>query len=59
MKKLFCIPCGGTSAVLFAEWKKYFGEQIEIIPLEIPGRGSKSDRGLNKDLCAVAEELKP
>ena len=57
MKKLFCIPCGGTSAVLFAEWKKYFGEQIELIPLEIPGRGSKADKGLNKDLCAVAEEL--
>ena len=57
MKKLFCIPCGGTSAVLFAEWKKYFGEQIELLPLEIPGRGSKADKSLNKDLHAVAEEL--
>ncbi len=57
MKKLFCIPCGGTSAVLFAEWKKYFGDQIELIPLEIPGRGCKTEEGLKQDLREVAEEL--
>lgn len=57
MKKLFCIPCGGTSAVLFTEWKKYFKNHIELITLEIPGRGSKSELEMKQDIPAIAEEL--
>lgn len=39
--KLFCIPPAGMSAVSYSVWKTYASENIEIIPLELAGRGMR------------------
>lgn len=39
--KLFCLPCAGGSAIIYSKWNKYFDDSIEIIPIELPGRGSR------------------
>jgi len=40
-KKMFCLPYAGASARVYLQWKKYLNNDIEIIPLELAGRGSR------------------
>ena len=43
MKKLFCIPGAGASAVMFLPWMKELNgsEDFKLCLLEIPGRGMR------------------
>ena len=43
MKKLFCIPGAGASAVMFLPWMKEVGDsgEFKLCLLEIPGRGMR------------------
>lgn len=38
---LFCFPYAGGSAVAYNKWKKYNNTNIEIIPIELAGRGKR------------------
>ncbi len=40
--KLFCIPYAGGSAMIYNKWRKYLKEEIELVPLELAGRGKRS-----------------
>lgn len=57
MKKLFCIPGGGTSCVMYLPWNRLFKPEYDICPLEIPGRGYKDSKPALDDLCDIVEEL--
>lgn len=49
--KIFCLPyAGGSSDIIFSKWKKY---HHDIIPLEIPGRGSL----IKMNACTNINEL--
>ncbi|WP_044564938.1 thioesterase II family protein, partial [Anaerococcus provencensis] len=37
--KLLLLPYAGGSALFYTHWKKYLKENVEIIPIEFPGRG--------------------
>ncbi|MEM6628135.1 MAG: thioesterase domain-containing protein [Bacteroidota bacterium] len=39
--KLFCFPYAGGSAVIYNKWKKYAQMDVEIIPVELAGRGKR------------------
>lgn len=39
--KLFCIPHAGGSASIFYRWKDMLSENIEMIPIELAGRGRR------------------
>lgn len=39
--KLFCLPYAGGSATLYARWKKLLHSSIELVPVELAGRGKK------------------
>jgi len=39
--KLFCIPYAGSSAFVFNRWKPLLNQSIELIPIELAGRGSR------------------
>ncbi|AIQ56949.1 thioesterase II family protein [Paenibacillus borealis] len=39
--KLFCLPYAGGSASVYLKWKKYLDAEIELIPVELAGRGSR------------------
>lgn len=41
MKKLFCIPYAGGSANIYSSWRKWLDNDIELIPIELAGRGSR------------------
>lgn len=37
--KLFCFPYAGASAMIYNKWKAHMAEGIELIPVELAGRG--------------------
>ncbi len=39
--KLFCLPYAGGSATLYARWKKLLHSSIELVPIELAGRGKR------------------
>ncbi|MFE9275691.1 thioesterase II family protein [Paenibacillus glucanolyticus] len=38
---LFCIPYAGGAASVYLKWKKYLAPEIELVPIELAGRGSR------------------
>ncbi len=47
--KLFCFPYAGGSASMYVRWKQKLPEQIEVIPIELAGRGSRAGEKLFND----------
>ncbi|PEW84331.1 thioesterase [Bacillus cereus] len=50
--KLFCFPHAGGSAFSYAKWKNYFNPYIEVVPIELAGRGYR----IEESLCQSMEE---
>lgn len=55
--RLFCIPFSGGNAYSYAEFKKYLPEEIELINLELPGRGKRIAEKLLTDIDSMTEDL--
>lgn len=51
--KLFTIPYSGSSAAIYLKWRTLLPENIEVVPLEFPGRGKR----FGSKLCDSMEEL--
>ncbi|PSB01755.1 thioesterase II family protein [Merismopedia glauca] len=39
--RLFCFPYAGGSAGVFRAWQRYLPQNIELCPIELPGRGTR------------------
>ena len=52
--RLFCLPYAGGSAVMFRDWPEAFGGAVEVIAVELPGRGSRFADTLLRDVRALA-----
>jgi medium-chain acyl-[acyl-carrier-protein] hydrolase len=39
--RLFCLPYAGGSASIFRTWANYFPDEIEVCPIQIPGRENR------------------
>lgn len=55
--KLFCFPFAGGSQYSYTLFNRYLPAKIELIPLDIPGRGARFSEKLLDDLNAIAEDL--
>lgn len=55
--RLFCLPSAGGGAVMFRNWLSAAGEDLEVHPLELPGRGARSGDPPAADLERFAGEL--
>ncbi len=51
--KLFCIPYAGGNASIFFKFRDYLDRFIDLIPIELPGRG----RRMKEELCNNFEQL--
>ena len=40
--KLFCFPYAGGSALIYSKWRTKLPDAIEVIPVELAGRGTRS-----------------
>lgn len=54
---LYCVPHAGSSALNYYQWKLHMMKGITIVPLELAGRGSKSDKPLYKDFHEAVDDL--
>ena len=57
MKRLYCIPGGGMTSILFIQWQKKLGPDIKVEYLDIPGRGYLSKKPEQQDMNGIAEVL--
>lgn len=60
---LFCFPYAGGSAMIFRKWASSLPPEVEVFPVQLPGRGSRLKEPPYTDLSALvsvmAEALRP
>jgi len=54
--KLFCLPYAGGSASSYLNWKNYISEKIDIIPIQLAGRGERFGDSPYSDFQEMADE---
>lgn len=54
---LYCLPCAGASASVYLRWRRRLPAWIEVLPLELPGRGMRLDEPLVEDFQTLVEQL--
>lgn len=55
--KLFCIPYAGGSATNYLRWKRYSDSAIEIVPIELKGRGGRSTTAFYENFQEVVDDV--
>lgn len=55
--RLFCFPYAGGSAVIYNKWQPWLHPKIELIPVELAGRGRRIQEALYKDLPDIIEDV--
>lgn len=54
---LYCLPYAGSSASMYVRWKRRLPSWIEVIPVELPGRGRRMAEPLEVTLPALLERI--
>ncbi|MFD7685469.1 alpha/beta fold hydrolase [Streptomyces sp. NPDC059781] len=54
---LYCLPYAGCSARVFDSWKACAPEFLNVIPVELPGRGSRCTDSPVSDLSGLLDDL--
>lgn len=54
---LFCIPYAGGSAVIYSKWKKYIDDCIEIVPIELAGRGKRFSEDQYDNIADAVDDV--
>ena len=55
--KLLCIPFSGGNAYSYTDFNKYLPKEIELVNLELPGRGKRITEDLLTTIDAMTEDL--
>lgn len=55
--RLFCLPYSGASAMVYSRWRHSLPAAIEVIPVELPGRGRRFGQPLATDFQALGRQL--
>ena len=54
---LYCLPCAGASASVYLRWRRRLPAWIDVLPLELPGRGMRLGEPLVEDFQTLVEQL--
>ena len=54
---LLCLPCAGASATMYLRWRRLLPHWIRIVPVELPGRGSRSAESLVRDYDSLVAQI--
>jgi len=57
--RLLCFPSAGAGAVSYRQWLNAFPPHVEVIPVELPGRGARLKEKPFTDVQALARTLAP
>lgn len=55
--KLFCLPYAGGSAVIYLKLKRYLNNNIELVPIELAGRGKRYNELLYEDMDEAVNDI--
>ena len=55
--RIFCFPYAGGDSREYYSWNKYLPEEIDLCPIQLPGRGTRFHEPLRDDLNDIIEEL--
>ncbi|MGW5955812.1 thioesterase II family protein [Bacillus mycoides] len=55
--KLFCFPHAGGSAFSYAKWKNYFNPYIEVVPIELAGRGYRIEESFYQSMEEAVNDV--
>ncbi|MGG0537717.1 thioesterase II family protein [Priestia aryabhattai] len=54
---LYCLANAGGSSTMYLKWRKFTDEFVEIYPLELPGRGKKTDEAPFSNISDIVDYL--
>jgi surfactin synthase thioesterase subunit len=54
---LYCLPYAGSSASVYVRWKRRLPAWIEVVPVELPGRGWRMAEPLATTLPALIDRI--
>lgn len=57
MIKLFCIPYAGGSSASYSKWKISLNKEINLIPIELAGRGKRISEGHYIDFNEMVDDI--
>lgn len=57
--RLFCLPYGGRGASLFRTWPDALPADIDVCPVQLPGREDRADERCLEDPDALLDVLEP
>ncbi|MFC5906013.1 thioesterase II family protein [Streptacidiphilus monticola] len=55
--RLFCFPYAGGGASTYAGWQRRLGSRVQVLPVQLPGRESRSGEPRFTDLGALVRDL--
>jgi surfactin synthase thioesterase subunit len=55
--KIFCFPYAGGTALVFKKWRDFLPENVQVVPVELPGRGARLQEPPFLSLPVLVEEL--
>lgn len=55
--RLFCLPYAGGSASYYYSWRSYVPHDLELCPVELPGRGARFGEAPFRELPALVNAL--
>jgi len=55
--RMFCFPYAGGAAVVYRNWRKFLPATVQVIPVELPGRGARLKETPFLSLPALIEDL--
>ncbi len=54
---LLCLPYAGGLSGFFGRWQKFTDESIHVVPLELAGRGTRSQEPFYQDFSAAIDDI--
>ncbi|HET9620883.1 MAG TPA: alpha/beta fold hydrolase [Kofleriaceae bacterium] len=55
--RLFCLPYAGGGAALYRPWIQRLAPDIDVVPIELPGRGTRMAEPPTSDMKLLADAL--
>jgi surfactin synthase thioesterase subunit len=57
--RLYCFPFAGGTAAYYAPWHRLFVSTVELVPVQLPGRGALVAEPLPHSLAQLADAIAP
>ena len=54
---LLCLPCAGASATMYLRWRALLPAWVRVVPVELPGRGSRLGEAAVEDFDTLVQLL--